>query len=119
MINFSSPIAPANRGQQRSMLERFRGRGILKENLVKELNNDKQATNAIIKELKKERLLFGNPVNGTTLYSLTTKGIGELDVPLAKHMFSEGYGQKQLSKESFTKNFLTSWFIFPNILFVL
>ena len=51
----------------------------LRKNLAKELNKDQQAINAIIKELKKERLIFGNPVNGTTLYSLTAKGMGFLD----------------------------------------
>jgi predicted transcriptional regulator len=68
-----------DKNEQRSILERFRGQGILKENLAKDLNKAQETLNAIIKELKKERLIFGNPVNGTTLYSLTAKGIGFLD----------------------------------------
>jgi hypothetical protein len=68
-----------DKNEQRSILERFQGHGILKDILAKALNKDQQAVNVIIKELKNERLLFGNPVNGTTLYSLSAKGMGFLD----------------------------------------
>ena len=53
-------------------------RAMTKEGLAAKLGKDAASVDALVRELKKERLIFGGMKGGKVEYALTAKGLGFL-----------------------------------------
>ncbi len=62
----------------KNALSALKERAMTKEGLATMLGKDLASVEAIIKELKKERLIFGSVRDGKAEYAATAKGIGFL-----------------------------------------
>ncbi|MEX2683496.1 MAG: hypothetical protein Q6373_018105 [Candidatus Sigynarchaeota archaeon] len=59
-------------------LAAMQDRAMTKEGLAAKLGKDAASVDAIVRELKKERLIFGSMKGGKVEYALTAKGLGFL-----------------------------------------